>query len=113
VILEKLTATQFSLIFDRKRGRYTLYCNDQKLEQNVCEFLLTISYLAGKNIEEHLLNTDNHYDTVRIPMTSSGKTLTLNLADYLALRNVYSQEMFLLRLDDILTTNSIGTPGLR
>jgi hypothetical protein len=105
--LKQLTASKFRLTFNRTKGKYCFAYNDQQYEQSVCEFLQTISYLVGKDVEEHLLNTDSRFDTVRIPLTGCGKKITLDLADFIAFREVYAQEMFLLKLEDLLLRQGV------
>jgi hypothetical protein len=108
--LEKQLSTTFTLSFNRSRGRYSLFFNGTEYEQTVCEFLQTISYLVGKDVEEYLLNVDAQFDTVRIPLTGSGKIIILDLVDFISFREVYAQEMFLLKLEDLLMRQGIQSP---
>ena len=79
----------------------------QEIEQTVCEFLLTASFLVAQDVEEFLLNTDSRYDSVKVPMTSAGKTLTLDLADFISLREIYCRQLYALKLEDILLHRGI------
>jgi hypothetical protein len=106
--LEQILVKDVTLAFNRKRGKFLLTVQDHSIEQNVCEFLQTVSFLVGKNIEEYLLSTDSQYDNVRIPLTGSGKVITLNLADFIQFREAYSRQMYLLKLEDLLMRKGIG-----
>jgi hypothetical protein len=105
--VEQLLVKEIALSFDRKKGRFLLCFDDQSFEQNVCEFLTTISFLVGKDVEEHLLNTDSSYDTVRIPLTGCGKVLTLGLLDFIRFREAYGNQMFLFKLEDLLLRKGV------
>ncbi|HEY0653708.1 MAG TPA: hypothetical protein VGD65_11300 [Chryseosolibacter sp.] len=105
--MEKLVLDDISVAFSKRQGRFLLTWGERKAEQTVCEFLNTISFLVGKDIEEHLLSTDSQYDTVRIPLTSRGESITLDLHQFIRLRNAYSQQMFLLKLEDLLMRKGI------
>ena len=105
--MEQLLVKEIGLSFNRKKGRFLLSVAGQQFEQNVCEFLQTVSFLVGKDVEEHLLNLDNQYDNVRIPLTGCGKTVTLSLADFISFREAYSRQMFLLKLEDLLMRKGI------
>jgi hypothetical protein len=106
--VEQLLLKDITLAFNRKKGRFALSIFDEIVEQNVCEFLQTVSFLVGKNIEEYLLSTDNRFDSVRIPLTGSGKTITLDLHQFIALRETYSRQMFMLKLEDMLSHRGIA-----
>lgn len=93
--------------YDRKAGRFVLEIGGEPVRQNVCEFLHTVSFLVGQDIEKYLLSTDSCYDEVRVPLTSTGTTITLGLQDFVALREAYGQQMFLLKLEDILLRKGI------
>jgi hypothetical protein len=98
---------EIALNFDRKSGKFKLCIQEEHIDQNVCEFLLTISYLVGKDVEEHLMNPSSEFDQVRIPVTRTGKVLTLALRDFIQFRELYSQQMFLLKLEDLLHRKGI------
>jgi hypothetical protein len=82
----------------------------QIIQQNVCEFLLTSSFLVEQDVEHYLLNTDAAYDTVKIPLTTAGKTITLELADFIQLRELYGRQLYLLKLEDLLLHRGIRLP---
>jgi len=105
--VEQLLVNHIELNYSRKKGRFLLIYRDELIEQNVCEFLLTISFLVGQDIEQHLLNTDSSYDQVRIPLTGKGKTITLDLTSFIHFREVYAQQMFSLKLEDMLMRKGI------
>jgi hypothetical protein len=108
--VQQLLTSDITLSFHRKTGRFLVCIAGQHFEQNVCEFLQTISFLVGKNVEEYLMNTDSQYDEVRIPLTGSGKTITLGLLDFIRFREAYSRQMFLLKLQDLLLHKGINLP---
>jgi hypothetical protein len=90
------------------RGRFVLQFKDgRKIEQSVCEFLLTFSFLSNHNIEDCLLNTDDQFDTVTVPLTGTGAKLDLSLGDYAVLRDVYFHQMFELKLEDMLVRQGV------
>ena len=107
MLLEQLVINDIALTFNRKRGKFTLSIENQVFEQNVCEFLLTNSFLAGKNVEEYLLNTGCEYDSVKVPLTGCGKCITLSLSTFIRLQEAYSRQMFLLKLEDMLAYRGI------
>lgn len=106
--MEELLLEDVSLTLDKRNGRFQLNLGNQGIiEQTVCEFLQTISFLVGKDIEEHLLSTDSAYDTVRIPLTSCGHTITLDLHQFIRFRTAYGHQMYLLKLEDLLMRKGI------
>jgi hypothetical protein len=91
---------------------YRIWFRDEEFNQRVCEFLYTYSVLSSKNPEEFLLSTDSRYDFVKVPLSGrKGKTLLLPIADFLALRNLYMEEMHQLRLEDMLFRSEISLSG--
>jgi uncharacterized protein YtpQ (UPF0354 family) len=108
--VEKLLNESINLLLDRKKRKFQLNLNGEIVEQNTCEFLHTISFLVGKDIEEYLLSTDSAYDSVRIPLTGTGKTVTLTLSEFIAFREAYNQQMFMLKLEDLLLRKGISIP---
>jgi hypothetical protein len=109
--VEQLLIQDIALSYSRKKGRFLLSVKGQDIEQNVCEFLQTMSFLVGQNIEEYLLDVDSRFDTVRIPLTGTGKTITLDLVHFIQLREAYNRQMFLLKLEDLLLHKGIQMPG--
>lgn len=105
--MAQLLEKEITLAFSRKRGKFQLSINGERVEQNVCEFLQTISYLVGKDVEEHLMNPSDEFDQVRIPLTCTGKVITLDLVDFIHFRELYNRQMFLLKLEDLLTRKGI------
>lgn len=63
--------------------------------------------MVGKDVEEHLLSTDSQYDTIKVPLTCAGTTLTLELAHFISLRAIYGHQMFCLQLEDLLMRHRI------
>jgi hypothetical protein len=106
--LQQVLHQEINLGFDKKQSKFTLSIAGQIIQQNVCEFLLTSSFMVGQDVEEFLLNTDSRYDTVRIPLTTAGKNITVNLTDFIRLRDLYSRQMYLLRLEDLLLHRGVG-----
>jgi hypothetical protein len=105
--MEAVVARPVALNFDRKSGRFLLDLNGEFVRQNVCEFLHTLSFLVVQDVEQFLLSTDSRYDTVRVPLTSAGTTATLTLREFIALREAYGKQMFLLKLEDLLLRKGI------
>lgn len=110
--MEQLLVKDIDLSFNRQKGRFMLSLGEHQVEQNVCEFLHTMSFLVGKDIEACLMSTDTQYDTVRVPLTNSGKTITLDLVKFISFREAYGQQMFLLKLEDLLMRKGIQLPDL-
>lgn len=106
--MENLLANDISLTLDRGKGKFRLNLNGEVIEQNVCEFLHTISFLVGKDIEVYLMNADSFYDSVRIPLTGTGKTVTLPLERFISIREAYRHQLFLLKLEDLLMRRGIA-----
>jgi hypothetical protein len=103
-VIEKI---ELSLV--RSRGRFLLQLsNGYHIEQTVCEFLLTFSFLTQHNIEDCLLNTADEFDTVTVPLTGRGQKLDLSLVDFAALREVYFHRMFELKLEDMLHRQGVS-----
>lgn len=105
--MEALVSKTITLEFDRKSGRFVLDLDGELVRQNVCEFLHTLSFMVGHDIEHSLLSTDSRYDVVRVPLTTAGTTATLPLHDFVALREAYGNQMFLLKLEDLLLRKGI------
>jgi hypothetical protein len=106
--LEKLVSVNISLHYDKRKGRFHLTVNEMCFTQNICEFLLTNSFLVGKDIEEYLFNVEGEYDSVKIPLTSTGKVITLDLVEFIRFKDVYHQQMYLLKLEDMLIHRGVS-----
>jgi hypothetical protein len=106
------TVKTIRLNLDRKAGRFVLDIDGTLVRQNVCEFLHTLSFLVAQDVETYLLSTDSRYDNVRIPLTSAGASASLSLHEFLALRDVYGEQMFLLKLEDLLLKKGISSRAL-
>lgn len=105
--MENLVGYAVELSLNQRNGRYTLTVDGAVFEQNVCEFLLTFSFLNGKNVEELLLSTDSRHDEVRIPLSGCGRCVTLGLGHFITFREAYAQEMFRLKLEDMLLRRGV------
>lgn len=105
--MEAVLSRPITLNFDRKTGRFLLEVKGEMIRQSVCEFLHTMSFLVVQDVEQFLLSTDSRYDYVRIPLTSAGATATLSLQEFIALREAYGNQMFLLKLEDLLLRKGI------
>jgi hypothetical protein len=106
--LEVLEYKRPTISFDCKNGKYVFQVENTTFEQRICEFLYTYNFLKAQNPEEFLLNTDSKYDLVKIPTSRSGKFLVLTLSQYLVVREIYAEEMFRLRLEDMLNRMGIA-----
>ena len=109
--MEVLDLKTVTLNFDRKAGRFILD-RGEPVFQTMCEFLHTFSFLVVQDIEQFLLNTDSRYDVIRVPLTASGSTATLSLAEFLEMRKAYGYQMYLLRLEDVLCRKGIASNRL-
>lgn len=105
--MEAVVSKSVTLNYDRKSGRFVLILDGEPVRQNVCEFLHTLSFLVVQDIEHFLMSTDSRYDVVRVPLTSTGVTVSLTLREFSALREAYGHQMFLLRLEDLLLRKGI------
>jgi hypothetical protein len=106
--LQTVLHQKIELKLVRSRGRFQLHLSSGvKVEQTVCEFLLTFSFLKQHNIEDCLLSTDDQFDTVMVPLTGAGEKLNLPLGDFAALREVYFNQMYELKLEDMLLRQGV------
>jgi hypothetical protein len=105
--LEQVLKQHIALEFDKKKSKFTLSLGGQLIQQNVCEFLLTSSFLVGQDVESFLLDNDSRFDTIRIPFSTTGKNLTVDLTDFIRLREIYGAQMYLLKLEDLLLHRGI------
>ena len=96
------------LSLSRTRGRFELVVGDEKFNQNICEFMLTFASMAGKNMPKYMSNLDNEFDNVRVPLSGAGKAVTLPLCDFARLRSLYMQQMFEMKLEDMLMRQGIS-----
>jgi hypothetical protein len=103
-IIETLTLT-----LSRSGGRFELAVGGQVFKQTTCEFMLTFSSMQGKDMEEYMSNLTNDYDQIRVPLSGCGKSITLLLSDFAKLRTLYGQQMFDLKLEDLLMRRGITT----
>jgi hypothetical protein len=100
--MEQILVSSISIVFNRRKGKFLLGIHGQIIEQHVCEFLHTISFLVGTSVEEYLLNTDSRFDSITIPLTGTGRNIKLDLVEFIHFREAYSRQMFLLKLQDAL-----------
>jgi len=105
--MEAVVSKPLAITFDRRSGRFVLDLHGEPVRQTVCEFLHTLSFLVGQDVEEYLLSTDSRYDYVRVPLTSAGLIATLSLHEFIAFRDAYGNQMFLLKLEDLLLRKGI------
>jgi hypothetical protein len=105
--LENLVTQTIPLSLTHTGNSFMLAVGERMVKQSTCEFLLTFSSMVATDIEAYLSNLSNAYDDVCVPLSSRGDTVTLSLADFARLRNLYGQMMFELKLQDLLVRNSI------
>lgn len=98
-----------ALKLSRSGSRFELSIGGQIIKQTTCEFMLTFSSMQGKDMEEYMSNLTNDYDQVRVPLAGCGKSIILLLSDFARLRNLYGQQMFELKLEDLLMRRGITT----
>lgn len=65
--------------------------------------------MQGKDMDEYMSNLANEYDQVRVPLSGCGKSITLLLSDFAKLRSLYGQQMYELKLEDLLMRQGIAT----
>jgi hypothetical protein len=109
--LNTLIPFNASLTLNRKIGRYTLVYGELVIEQRICEFLSTYGTVTGINLEEYLSNTADNYDTVRIPLSTCGTMIELDIQHFLAFKKLYEEEMQQLQLEDMLIRLKIQIPS--
>lgn len=97
-----------ALSLSRKGGRFELTIGEQVFKQNTCEFLLTFSSLQDRNMDEYMNNLTSDYDQVKVPLSGCGRSITLKLSDFVKLRTLYGQQMFDLKLEDLLIRQGIS-----
>ena len=107
--LEQLTTDTLLLNLSRTGGKFEVVVGESVCQQNICEFMLTFSFMQGKDMEEYMSNLADAYDQVRVPLSGCGRSVTLDLSDFARLRSLYSQRMFDLKLEDMLMRHGICT----
>jgi len=105
--LNTLVKEDIKLSLERQKGRFSLSIGSKSFQQNVCEFILTVSFLTAHNTEEHLLNPSSAFDFVRVPLKGNGQSLELPLTDFARLRSLYHEQMYLLKLEDMLLRHGV------
>jgi hypothetical protein len=108
-ILEPQIVETLALALSRSVGRFELIVGEQVFRQTTCEFMLTFSSMQGRDMEEYMSNLTNEYDQVRVPLSGCGQSITLTLSDFVRLRTLYGQQMFDLKLEDLLMRKGINT----
>jgi hypothetical protein len=108
-IQEAQTIETLNLTLSRSGGRFELIVGEQVFRQTTCEFMLTFSSMQGRNMEEYMSNLANEFDEVRVPLSGCGQSITLSLSDFVKLRTLYGQQMFDLKLEDLLIRKGIAT----
>jgi len=96
-----------SLEISLSKGRFQVTVGDQVFSQTMCEFMLTFASMQGKDMLEYMSNLTNDYDFVSVPLSGSGKSVKLALSDFARLRSLYMQQMFEVKLDDLLFRKGI------
>lgn len=112
ISIEMYNEENASISFNPAAGRYTVVFAGNRFEQRVCEFLYTFSFVAHQNPEEYLLNLDDQYDFLNVPLNSTGDVLRVNSVDFFILRELYQEEMFRLKMEDLLMRSGISLAAL-
>lgn len=107
--LENQVTDTLLLTLARTGSRFALVVGEKTFQQNICEFMLTFSSMQGKNMDEYLNNLATEFDQVRVPLSGCGRSVTLSLSDFARLRSLYGQQMFDLKLEDMLMRQGIAT----
>lgn len=108
----QLVKEDIKLRLERQKGRFTLSIGSKSYQQNVCEFILTISFLTQHNTEAYLLDPSSSFDFVRVPLKGNGLALNLTLTDFARLRTLYHEQMYLLKLEDMLLRQGVSLAHL-
>lgn len=103
------TNEPISLSLALKKGRFHLSVGEEMFSQTMCEFMLTFGSMQGKDMGEYMSNLDSTYDYVSVPLTGYGKSVKLALGDFARLRSLYIQQMFEIKLEDLLLRQGIST----
>ena len=90
------------------KGRFELTVGEHTFNQTMCEFMLTFASMQGKDMDEYMTNLHRDFDFVPVPLSGSGKSVTLSLPDFVRLRSLYMQQMFELKLEDLLMRQGIS-----
>lgn len=107
---ELLVASDYRISYNSKTGRYSVVFESYSYEQRLCEFLSTFNFLKTIDLEYYLLNIGNEYDTVTVPLSLSGMNIVLPLDEYIIFRNMYMEELFRLKLENMLHSLCISLP---
>jgi len=105
---ETQTNESISLSLRLQNGRFHLTVGEEMFSQTMCEFMLTFSSMQGKDMTEYMSNLDSTYDYVSVPLTGYGKSVKLALGDFARLRSLYIQQMFEIKLEDLLVRQGIA-----
>ena len=92
----------------REKGCYAVNFDGEVYEQRLCEFVHTYNFLLKNKPETFLMNISSEFDTVTLPLSSHGDTLVLSIIGFLRFRELYMQEMYHLKLDDLLYRSRIA-----
>jgi hypothetical protein len=109
---EILTKGSISLEINLAKGRFHVTVGDHTYSQTMCEFMLTFASMQGKDMFEYMSNLTSDYDFVSVPLSGSGRSVKLALSDFARLRSLYMQQMFELKLEDLLLRQGIATRPL-
>lgn len=91
-----------------EKGCYAVHFDGEVYEQRLCEFVHTYNFLLKNKPETFLMDISSEFDTIVLPLSSYGETLTLSIIGFLRFRELYLQEMYSLRLDDLLYRSRIA-----
>lgn len=107
---ELLVASDYRISYNGKTGRYSVTFQTYSYEQRLCEFINTFNFLKTIDLEYYLLNISTEYDTVTVPLSLAGMTLVLPLDEYVTFREMHMEELFRLKLENMLHSLSISLP---
>ena len=65
--------------------------------------------MLDKDMDAYMSNLSNDFDQVRVPLSGRGESVTLSLSDFARLRSLYGQQMYELKLEDLLMRQGITT----
>jgi len=94
--------------YDFRKGKYIVFFDDHVYEQRLCEFLNTYNFLKNIDLELHLLSPGKEFDIIKVPLFLGGRNLKLSITRYIYFREMYLEEMYRLRLENLLASLKIS-----
>jgi hypothetical protein len=99
-----------SLYFDAKKRCYVLNFQLNTIEMRLCEFIALNKKLNSYNLELLIDDLSSVADHHLFTFEKNNIAIELTLLELIKLRNLFSETMFLMRLEDMLYHLSIELP---